>query len=90
MVEAAMKKMMLVLVVCYGGFASHADAASLTLTSKTIDNGWEKVRMNCDQFGRCWKERTRNALLDSYNHAPPPRVRTSPPPLSAQLSSSEW
>ncbi len=65
-----MKKVTMALLAGYVGlFASHADASSLTLTRKTVDNGWEKARMNCDQFGRCWKEGSRNALLDSYNYA---------------------
>jgi len=54
-------------------FAGSAAASPLTLTRKTVDDGWEKARMICDQFGRCWKERNRNPLLDSYNYAPPPR-----------------
>lgn len=69
--------------------ASVADASPLTLTRKTVDDGWEKARMNCDQFGRCWKERNRNALLDSYNYAPPPR-RAKPPRGSVRIGPSIW
>ena len=69
-----MRIMALVLVAACA-LAGQASAASLTLTRKTVDDGWQKTRMNCDQFGRCWKEKTRNALLDSYNFAPPPAAR---------------
>ena len=70
-----MKKLIMVVLAGYIGFPVHdAGATPLTLTRKIVDNGWEKARMNCDQFGRCWKERNRNALLDSYNYAPPPRA----------------
>lgn len=82
-----MRKVTIALLAGHIGlFASYAEAGSLTLTRKTVDNGWEKSRMNCDQFGRCWKEGRRNALLDSYNIAPPPRIRNNvPPELSASI-----
>ena len=69
--------------------ASAAVASPLTLTRKTVDDGWAKTRMVCDQFGRCWKERNRNALLDSYNYAPPPRA-SSRPPGSVRIGPSVW
>lgn len=68
---------------------SHAAATPLTLTRKTVDDGWEKARMNCDQFGRCWKERNRNSLLDSYNYAPPPGP-VRPPRGSVRIGPSIW
>jgi hypothetical protein len=84
--EATMRKIIMALLAGYVGlFASTADAGSLTLTRKTVDNGWEKARMNCDQFGRCWKEGSRNALLDSYNYAPPPRGRNLKPQGSVPI-----
>jgi hypothetical protein len=89
--EATMKKVTMALLAGYVGlFASHADASSLTLTRKTVDNGWEKARMNCDQFGRCWKEGSRNALLDSYNYAPPPRGRKARLEAGGRTDPSVW
>ena len=38
-------------------FASSAIAAPLNPTTTGVDNGVEKVRMVCDQAGRCWRER---------------------------------
>jgi len=78
-----------------GFFAGSATASPLTLTRKTVDDGWAKTRMICDQFGRCWKEHNRNALLDSYNFAPPPRsaranARASAPPGSVRIGPSVW
>lgn len=86
-----MKTLIIALVAgCVGLSLDGANATTLTLTSKTVDNGWEKVRMNCDQFGRCWKERSpRNALLDSYNYAPPP-VGPFPPAGSIRIGPSFW
>ncbi len=85
-----MRKVAMALLAGYVGlFASSADASSLTLTRKTVDNGWEKARMNCDQFGRCWKEGSRNSLLDSYNYAPP-RGRNAKPDGSVRIGPSVW
>ncbi|MDQ8729416.1 hypothetical protein [Bradyrhizobium sp. LHD-71] len=86
-----MKKLIISLVAgCVGLSSVAANATTLTLTSKIVDNGWEKVRMNCDQFGRCWKERgPRNALLDSYNYAPP-RPGAFAPTGSVRIGPSFW
>jgi hypothetical protein len=78
-----------------GVFASAAAASPLTLSRKTVDDGWAKTRMNCDQYGRCWKERNHNALLDSYNYAPPPHsqranARMFNPPGSVRIGASVW
>jgi hypothetical protein len=76
-----------------GVFAGAAAASPLTLTRKTVDDGWERTHMVCDQFGRCWKERNRNALLDSYNYAPPPRsarANARSPAGSVRIGSSIW
>ena len=75
--------------------AGSAVASPLTLTRKTVDDGWEKTHMICDQFGRCWKERNRNSLLDSYNLAPPPgssrgNARLFMPPGSVRIGPSVW
>jgi hypothetical protein len=73
MTEHVMKTIIMACLAA-GVFAGSAIASPLTLTRKTVDDGWVRTRMICDQFGRCWKEHNRNALLDSYNFAPPPRV----------------
>lgn len=49
--------------------ATDSHATSLTLTTTTIDNGWEKARVHCDQFSRCWREGWRNPLLQSYEYS---------------------
>ncbi len=90
--NVTIRKVTITVLAGYVGLlAGHADAGSLTLTltRKTVDNGWEKARMNCDQFGRCWKEGSRNALLDSYNHAPP-RGRNARPEGSLRIGPSVW
>jgi hypothetical protein len=58
----------LFLAVCLIGSAG---AEPLTLTTTRVDNGWQKVRRHCDQYRRCWDERWRNPLLESYNYLPP-------------------
>ncbi len=37
--------------------AGSAQAAPLNPVAPTLDNGIENVRMVCDQYGRCWRER---------------------------------
>ena len=49
----------------------------VTLSRSTVDDGYAKLRKNCDQRGRCWTEGRRNPLLESYNFAPAPRRVTS-------------
>ena len=49
----------------------------VTLSRSTVDDGYAKLRKNCDQRGRCWTEGHRNPLRDSYNFVPPPRRVTS-------------
>jgi hypothetical protein len=37
----------------------------------TPDNGIENVRMVCNEYGRCWRDRSRRVVVeDSYNYAP--------------------
>ena len=86
-----MKKLVMALVAGYAGLSVSVGAATpLTLTTTTIDNGWEKTRMHCDQFGRCWKERSaRNPLLDSYRYAPLPAGALAPAG-SIRIGSSTW
>jgi hypothetical protein len=92
--EAVMKAIALAMVAA-SVLAGSVAASPLTLTRKTVDDGWEKTHMICDQFGRCWKERNRNSLLDSYNFAPPPgssrgNARLFAPPGSAPIGPSVW
>ena len=37
--------------------------ALLNPTTTRIDNGMENVRMVCDQFGRCWRERGQRRMM---------------------------
>ena len=50
---------------------------AVTLSRSTVDDGYAKLRKNCDQRGRCWTEGRRNPLLESYNFAPAPKRITS-------------
>ena len=57
-------------------FATAASAAPLS-TGLTVmpDNGIENVRMVCDDFGRCYRDRSRRVVIqrsygDSYNYYP--------------------
>jgi hypothetical protein len=54
-------------------FATAASAAPLANGIAVMpDNGIENVRMVCDQYGRCWRDRgsRRVIIQDSYNYAP--------------------
>lgn len=54
-------------------FATAASAAPLSHELAVVpDNGIENVRMICNEYGRCWRERgQRRAIIDdSYNYAP--------------------
>ena len=44
-------------------FATGAIAAPLNPATTHIDNGVENVRMVCDQFGRCWRERGERRMI---------------------------
>jgi hypothetical protein len=50
--------------------AGSAQAAPLSPVAPVLDNGIENVRMVCDQFGRCWRERGSRRVIygDSYNY----------------------
>jgi hypothetical protein len=53
-------------------FGTAASAAPL-VNGVTVmpDNGIENVRMVCNEYGRCWRERGRRVIVDdSYNYAP--------------------
>ena len=54
-------------------FATAASAAPLSHGVAVIpDNGIENVRMVCNEYGRCWRERgPRRVIIDnSYDYAP--------------------
>jgi hypothetical protein len=54
-------------------FATAASAAPLSHGPAVIpDNGIENVRMICNEYGRCWRERGQRRVIidDSYNYAP--------------------
>jgi hypothetical protein len=57
--------------------AAPVQAEQVILSRSTVDDGYAKLRKNCDQRGRCWTEGRRNPLLDSYNFVTPPRRVTS-------------
>ena len=57
--------------------ASPAYAEPPVLSRTMVDNGYVKRPRYCDQHSRCWTEGYRNALLDSYAQAPPPRTPNS-------------
>jgi hypothetical protein len=79
--EPVMKTLALLLAAaaCLQGFslASPAQAEPLVLSRSLVDNGYVKRPRYCDQHSRCWTEGYRNALLDSYNFATPPRYAKS-------------
>lgn len=55
-------------------FAGSAQAAPLNPTAPVVDNGVENVRMVCNEWGRCWRERgSRRVIIerDSYNYYEP-------------------
>ena len=54
-------------------FATAASAAPLAHGLAVIpDNGIENVRMVCNEYGRCWRERGERRVIveDSYGYAP--------------------
>ena len=54
-------------------FATAASAAPLAHGLAVIpDNSIENVRMVCNEYGRCWRERGQRRVIveDSYNYAP--------------------
>ena len=62
-------------------FVTGASAAPLNPTTMPVDNGVENVRMVCDQFGRCWRERGQRRVMiqrDSYNSYNYDRGRRGP------------
>ena len=58
-------------------FVSTAQSAPLTNGTPSIANGVENVRMVCDEYGRCFRERRQRVIIqrdhdsyNSYNYAP--------------------
>ncbi len=54
--------------------AGSAQAAPLSPVAPALDNGIENVRMVCDEYGRCWRERGQRRVIiqrDSYNYVEP-------------------
>jgi len=66
----------LVISLALGASAMFATAASAAPLSSRLaivpDNGIENVRMVCNEYGRCWRERgQRRVIIDnSYDYAP--------------------
>ena len=65
-----------IISIAFGASALFATAASAAPLSHGVavipDNGIENVRMVCDQYGRCWRDRDSRRVIiqDSYNYAP--------------------
>ena len=84
--------------------AGSAQAAPLSPVAPTLDNGIENVRLVCDQFGRCWRERgPRVVYRDSYNYYEPnygyrrhgyynhgPGVQFNAPGISFGIGGGRW
>jgi hypothetical protein len=54
--------------------ATSAQAAPLSPIAPVTDGGIENVRMVCDSYGRCWRERGPRRVIverDSYNYYEP-------------------
>lgn len=68
-----MNKIMISLIAGAGALvATGAQAAPLSPVAPVIDSGVENVRMVCNEFGRCWRERGPRAYYrDSYNYYGP-------------------
>ena len=68
-----MKKVLISLAL--GASALFAGAASAAPIANGVavmpDNGIENVRMICNEYGRCWRDRSRRVIVeDSYGYAP--------------------
>ncbi|QWG26088.1 hypothetical protein KMZ93_21095 [Bradyrhizobium sediminis] len=72
-----MKKIIISLALSASAlFATAASAAPMSNGIAVMpDNGIENVRMVCDQYGRCWRQRGQRRVIiqDSYNYYPPQR-----------------
>jgi len=67
---------LVVISLALGASAIFATAASASPLSSRLavvpDNGIENVRMVCNEYGRCWRERGQRRVIidDSYDYAP--------------------
>jgi hypothetical protein len=72
--EFRMKTVIIAIALSAGAlFGTAASAAPLTNGVAVIpDNGIENVRMVCNEYGRCWRERGARRVIveDSYGYAP--------------------
>ena len=63
-----------IISLALGASALFATAASAAPLSNGIavmpDNNIENVRMVCNEYGRCWRQRDRVIIRDSYGYAP--------------------
>jgi hypothetical protein len=68
--ETIVNKFLISLLAGAGALvATSAQAAPLSPVAPVIDSGVENVRMVCNEFGRCWRERgPRYVYRDSYNY----------------------
>jgi hypothetical protein len=70
-----MNKLAVLLLAGAGALvAGSAQAAPLSPVAPVLDNGIENVRMVCDEYGRCWRERGPRRVIierDSYNYVEP-------------------
>lgn len=69
-----MKKLVFALTLGAGALFGTA-ASSAPLSNGVValpDNGIENVRMVCNEYGRCWRERGARRVIveDSYGYAP--------------------
>ena len=75
-----MNKFAISLLGAAGLFVGTANAAPLTNGTPMIGNGVESVRMVCNEYGRCWRERGERVIIqrdrnpynsyNSYDYAP--------------------
>jgi hypothetical protein len=68
-----MNKLAISLAVGAGAlFATAASAAPLSVGAVAADGNIQNVRMVCDQYGHCWRQRgERRVIIDnSYDYAP--------------------
>ena len=65
-----MNKILISLLAGAGALvATSAQAAPLSPVAPVIDNGVENVRLVCNEWGRCWRQRgPRIVYGDSYNY----------------------
>ena len=69
-----MKKVLISLALGASALFAGAASAAPIATGVAVmpDNGIENVRMVCNEYGRCWRERASRRVIveDSYGYAP--------------------